>query len=50
MNATDAARFSALTGAKKAVPLHVGMFDEKAPDIFESANRVLPEIYKEIKL
>ena len=50
MNADDAIRFAKATGAKKAVPLHVGMFDEKKPDIFACDNRVLPEIYKEIKL
>lgn len=50
MNATDAARFFKASGAKMAVPLHVGMFDENTPDIFEAQPRVLPEIYKEIKL
>ena len=50
MNATDAARFFKASGAKIAVPLHVGMFDENTPDLFEAEPRVLPEIYKEIKL
>lgn len=50
MNEVDAARFFAASGAKVAVPLHVGMFDEKTPDIFDAEPRVLPEIYKEIKL
>lgn len=50
MNVTDAERFAERSGAKKAVPLHVGLFDEKTPDIFVADNRVLPIIYKEIDL
>ena len=50
MNAVDAARFFQASGAKVAVPLHVGMFDEKTPDIFDAEPRVLPEIYQEIKM
>lgn len=50
MNEVDAARFFKASGAKVAVPLHVGMFDEKTPDIFKAEPRVLPEIYKEIAL
>ena len=50
MNATDAARFFKASGAKVAVPLHVGMFDENTPDLFKAEPRALPEIYKEIKL
>ena len=50
MNEVDAARFFEASGAKVAVPLHVGMFDEKTPDIFKAEPRMLPELYKEIKL
>lgn len=50
MNEVDAVRFFKASGAKVAVPLHVGMFDEKTPDIFDAEPRVLPEIYKEIEL
>jgi L-ascorbate metabolism protein UlaG (beta-lactamase superfamily) len=50
MNEVDAARFFKASGAKVAVPMHVGMFDEKTPDIFKAEPRVLPEIYKEIAL
>ena len=50
MNVRDAERFAKRTGATKAVPIHVGMFDENTPDIFKADNRVLPEIYKEIRL
>ena len=32
MNAEDASRFADATGAKNAVPLHFGMFDEKTAD------------------
>ncbi len=50
MNMTDAARFSAMTGAKFAVPLHFGMFDELDPTGFKAENRVIPTVYEEIKL
>ncbi|MBE6702803.1 MAG: MBL fold metallo-hydrolase [Ruminococcaceae bacterium] len=50
MNEVDAVRFFRASGAKVAVPLHVGMFDEKTPDIFDAEPRVLPELYKEIKV
>ncbi len=50
MNAYDAQRFAEKTGARKAVPVHFGLFDELKGDIFKAENRVIPEIYKEIKL
>ena len=50
MNVRDAERFAKRTGAEKAVPIHVGMFDEHTPDMFKAESRVIPEIYKEIKL
>ena len=50
MNAYDAQKFAERTGAKKAVPMHFGLFDELNGDIFKAENRVIPEIYKEIKL
>ena len=50
MNEVDAVRFFKASGAKVAVPLHVGMFDEKTPDIFKAEPRVLPTLYEEIKL
>lgn len=46
MNAEDAERFAAASGAKQAVPCHVGMFDALTPDIFKAENRVILEIYK----
>lgn len=50
MNKFDAARFAAKVGADKVVPLHFGMFDELSADDFDVPNKVIPEIYQEIKL
>ena len=46
MNEVDAVRFFKKSGAKAAVPYHVGMFDEKTPEIFDVDNRIILEIYK----
>lgn len=48
MNAIDAARFAAQTGAKYAVPLHFGLFDTIDPTIFVAQNRIIPQIWQEI--
>lgn len=50
MNFCDAARFLEACGAKVAVPLHVGMFDELSAEDWIVENKIIPEIYKEIKL
>lgn len=50
MNMTDAAAFAAKTGAKKVVPMHIGMFDELTADSFDCPNKVIPQLYKEILL
>ena len=50
MNMTDAAAFFRATSAKQVVPLHTGMFDEKDPSAFPVEEKIIPEIYKEIKL
>lgn len=50
MNACDAAAFAARIGAKKVVPFHIGMFDDLTADIFSCENKVIPQVYKEIKL
>lgn len=50
MNMTDAARFAERVGAERVVPLHFGMFDDIDPRKFVCNNRVIPTIYKEIKL
>jgi len=50
MNEADAADFARRTGARAAVPLHVGMLDDKTAENFPVENKVIPEIYKEIRL
>lgn len=50
MNMLDAARFAQRIQAHKVVPLHTGMFDEIPVEDFACANKVIPEIYKEIRL
>jgi L-ascorbate metabolism protein UlaG (beta-lactamase superfamily) len=50
MNMTDAVRFSERIHAQKTVPIHFGMFDEGTAHDFACENKVIPEIYKEIKL
>lgn len=50
MNMTDAAHFAEEIKAKTAVPIHFGMFDSLNAGNFGFKNRVIPEIYKEIKL
>lgn len=49
MNAADAKRFAKETGAKKAVPVHFGMFDELDGAEFKADNAVIPKIYEEVK-
>ena len=44
MNELDALDFFKRSGAKKAVPLHFGMFDDLRPTLFET----IPELYGEI--
>lgn len=50
MNMTDAAKFAKRIHAEKVVPIHIGMFDELTANEFECENKVIAEIYKEIKL
>ena len=50
MNAVDAARFFRASGAKKAMPYHVGMFDTLSPADFQEKNRVIAKIYEEIEV
>lgn len=49
MNMTDAARFARDCGAKIAVPIHLGMFDDLDPKAFPVSNKIIPEIYKEME-
>lgn len=50
MNIIDAKKFAEKTGAKKAIPMHWGMFDEFDPTEFDFENAVIPTIYEEVKL
>lgn len=50
MNMTDAARFAEAINPQKAVPIHIGLFDQKSPRNFMYDKKVIPEIYKEIEL
>ena len=50
MNMTDAMQFANRVNAKKVVPFHIGLFDGLSADDFECNNKVVAEIYKEIKL
>ena len=50
MNMVDAAAFAKEIGAKQAVPIHFGMFDNLDVSAFAFENRVIPEIWKEIVL
>lgn len=50
MNMSDAARFAKKTGAKKVVPMHIGLFDSLSTDDFECENKVKIKIYEEVEL
>ncbi len=50
MNMTDAARFSERIAPVHTVPIHFGMFDSIEPNDFRCENKIIPEIYKEIRL
>lgn len=50
MNMVDAAIFAKEIGAKQAVPIHFGMFDNLDASAFAFEDRVIPEIWKEIIL
>ncbi len=48
MNMADASRFAARTGAKYAVPVHIGLFDSFTDEAFHHPNKITPTIYREI--
>ena len=50
MNASDAADFAYEIGAKCAVPIHYGLFDDINPDTFDFEDKLLLETWKEVKL
>lgn len=49
MNMQDGKRFCEKIGAK-AIPLHCGLFDDLDLNDFAYANKIVPQIYQEIKL
>lgn len=49
MNMADAQRFCEKINPKIAVPMHCGLFDNLDMNKFGYKNKVVPEIYKEIK-
>lgn len=50
MNACDAARFVNACGAKTAVPIHVGMFDDLTGDVLEIDNKVVLATYESMEV
>lgn len=48
MNMADASRFAARTGAKFAIPMHIGMFDSLTDDELIHPNKITPVLYREI--
>lgn len=50
MNAGDAATFIKRINAKFVIPTHFGMFDDMTGNELVCKNKIIPEIYKEIKL
>ena len=50
MNMTAAARFAKRINAERTVPMHIGMFDEITADEFDCENKIIANIYEEIKL
>lgn len=50
MNMVDAARFAAACGAKEAVPLHIGLFDDLRAEDFPFDRRRILTVYREEEL
>jgi len=50
MNMVDAANFAKRVDAKYTIPIHIGLFDELTAQDFKCDNKIIPEIYKEIKI
>ena len=50
MNMTDAKRFAEKVNPKYVIPFHIGLFDNLSAKDFDCDNKIIPEIYKEIKL
>lgn len=50
MNMIDARRFCEKINPKTAVPMHCGLFDSIDMNDFDYKNKIVPEIYKEIRI
>ncbi len=50
MNPSDAARFAARIGARKSIPIHIGMFDEMRPEDIVLPNREILPLYEPIDI
>ena len=50
MNMVDAKRFCEMTGARRAVPMHCGLFDSIDMNEFAFEPKAVPAIYEEIVL
>ena len=50
MNANDAADFAYEIGAKQAIPVHYGLFDDLTPDAFDFEDKIVLEAYKEVTI
>ena len=50
MNMADAARFALASGAKYAIPFHIGMFDSFTDKDFVHHGKITPRIYEEIDI
>ena len=50
MNARDAADFAYEIGAKAAIPLHYGLYDEVDPDNFDFDDRRILPLFEEVEL
>lgn len=46
MNASDAARFARAIGAGRAVPLHIGLFDDMTPEDFPFEGRLVLPLFR----
>ncbi len=50
MNARDAYRFAERVGAKRSVPIHIGMFDETRPEEIDLPRREILPLFKPVSL
>jgi L-ascorbate metabolism protein UlaG (beta-lactamase superfamily) len=48
MNFDDGKKFAERVKAKKVVPIHLGLLDDKNAESWAVENKILPNIYQEI--